>query len=431
MSRRWSRAIGGLLIALVMAVGVYAQDVTPIPDGVTIHVVQRGENLFRIAQQYATTIDRLVELNSLYDPDSVQVGQRLLVPLTGDKAGEIVTDAPTLVPTAFPTLPPPQVTLYTIQRGETLFRIAQRYGLSVGELAQANSLSDPTLIFAGQQILIPGSASGTPAALTQYAAPFSAIEITPAALVTGQAGRFTVQLSAPAALSATFLDRPLMAAAYPGDATRYALMVGVPITWAAGVYPLTLNAGGVTVTIPVSVAPGNYIREFVTIPPERADLLSAAIDDAEYEILRGVTSAFTPDHYFSGAFGLPAVGVVNSSFGNLRSYNGGLYERAHVGTDFRVPTGAPILAPAAGRVVLADTLNVRGMATVIDHGWGVYSSYSHQSQRYVSLGETVQAGQTIGAVGSSGRATGAHLHWEVWVSGIPVNPIQWTIQPFG
>ncbi|MBZ0288996.1 MAG: M23 family metallopeptidase, partial [Anaerolineae bacterium] len=85
----------------------------------------------------------------------------------------------------------------------------------------------------------------------------------------------------------------------------------------------------------------------------------------------------------------------------------------------------PVLAAAPGRVVLADTLNVRGIATIIDHGWGVYTGYWHQAQQYVQVGQMVTTGQVIGAIGATGRVTGAHLHWELWVGGVAVDPMQW------
>jgi hypothetical protein len=85
---------------------------------------------------------------------------------------------------------------------------------------------------------------------------------------------------------------------------------------------------------------------------------------------------------------------------------------------------------AAGRVVFAAPLTVRGNATIIDHGWGVYSGVWHQSQMLVNVGDMVEQGQVIGLVGGTGRATGAHLHWEVWVNGVQVNPLDWLDQPY-
>jgi murein DD-endopeptidase MepM/ murein hydrolase activator NlpD len=73
---------------------------------------------------------------------------------------------------------------------------------------------------------------------------------------------------------------------------------------------------------------------------------------------------------------------------------------------------------------------VRGNATVIDHGWGVYSGIWHQSEIQVQVGQTVQKNQIIGLVGGTGRVTGPHLHWEVWVNGIQVNPLDWLINTY-
>jgi len=102
----------------------------------------------------------------------------------------------------------------------------------------------------------------------------------------------------------------------------------------------------------------------------------------------------------------------------------------HSGTDFGGAPGSSIVAPAAGVVILAESLPVRGNATVIDHGWGVTTGYWHQAEILVNVGDVVTPGQVIGTVGSTGRSTGPHLHWEMWVSGVQVDPMQWVQQPF-
>ncbi len=91
----------------------------------------------------------------------------------------------------------------------------------------------------------------------------------------------------------------------------------------------------------------------------------------------------------------------------------------HSGLYFCGGEGLQIFAPAAGKVVFAAPLTVRGNATIIDHGWGVYSGFWHQSQLFVNVGDMVEPGQVIGLVGGQ-RVTGPHLHWEVWVNGIQV-----------
>lgn len=128
--------------------------------------------------------------------------------------------------------------------------------------------------------------------------------------------------------------------------------------------------------------------------------------------------------------GLPCPAPITSPFGTRRSYNGSGFDRIHAGTDFAAMPGAAIYAPAAGVVVMAETLNVRGNATLIDHGWGVYTGYWHQTEIKVRVGEVVQQGQVIGTVGQTGRVTGPHLHWEMFVGGVQVDPLQWTRQSF-
>jgi murein DD-endopeptidase MepM/ murein hydrolase activator NlpD len=126
--------------------------------------------------------------------------------------------------------------------------------------------------------------------------------------------------------------------------------------------------------------------------------------------------------------GLPCAAPVTSQFGTRRSYNGGPYNQWHAGTDFAAMPGSPIYAPAGGVVVLAETLHVRGNATIIDHGQGIYTGYWHQTEIMVKVGDIITQGQVIGLVGSTGRATGPHLHWEMFVGGVQVDPLQWTRQ---
>ena len=89
-----------------------------------------------------------------------------------------------------------------------------------------------------------------------------------------------------------------------------------------------------------------------------------------------------------------------------------------------------IYAPAPGKVVFVGLLTVRGNATIIDHGWGVYSGFYHQSRIDVKVGDIVETGQIIGQIGGTGRVTGPHLHWDLWVNGIQVNPFYWLDQVY-
>jgi len=97
--------------------------------------------------------------------------------------------------------------------------------------------------------------------------------------------------------------------------------------------------------------------------------------------------------------------------------------RDHDGVDFAAPSGSAIRAAAAGTVVAANPRGGYGNATIVDHGGGVATLYAHQSEMFVAPGTVVGAGQVIGSVGSTGFSTGPHLHFEVRVRGIPVDPL--------
>jgi murein DD-endopeptidase MepM/ murein hydrolase activator NlpD len=147
---------------------------------------------------------------------------------------------------------------------------------------------------------------------------------------------------------------------------------------------------------------------------------------AEQELVLGLVTPSTPARMWEGLLSPPSTGHIVSFFGWRRSYNGGPYDSFHTGTDYFGGAGTPILAPGPGVVVFAGLLVARGNYTLIDHGWGVYSGYLHQSEILVAAGGVVTAGETIGRVGDTGRVTGPHLHWELWVNGVPVDAVEWT-----
>jgi murein DD-endopeptidase MepM/ murein hydrolase activator NlpD len=124
---------------------------------------------------------------------------------------------------------------------------------------------------------------------------------------------------------------------------------------------------------------------------------------------------------------------VRSRFGTRRSYNNGALFTFHSGLDFGVCSQThplDIYAPADGVVIFTGLKTVRGNVTIIDHGWGIYSGIFHQSAILVAVGDHVTAGQLIGKIGATGRVTGPHLHWDLWVNGVQVDPTIWLNQEF-
>jgi murein DD-endopeptidase MepM/ murein hydrolase activator NlpD len=182
----------------------------------------------------------------------------------------------------------------------------------------------------------------------------------------------------------------------------------------------------------IQVVAGDFATEQITLPPEASKLLNAALIKAENEHLNQIVAIFSRQPLWEGLFRAPLQGPlrITSAFGARRSYSGGPPTSYHEGLDYGAAVGTSVLAAAAGRVALAEELTVRGKAVIIDHGLGVYSGYYHLSEIAVKAGQKVEQGDLIGKVGSTGLSTGSHLHWEIRVSGVYVNPLQWTQQAF-
>ena len=179
----------------------------------------------------------------------------------------------------------------------------------------------------------------------------------------------------------------------------------------------------------IPVLEREYIFEYINVAPELIDPETTA---REIEFVSPFLAPITPEKRWQGAFLPPSpfADCINSSFGNRRSYNGSAFTYFHGGVDYCGGTGVQITAPAPGTVIFAGPLEIRGNFTIIDHGWGVYTTYMHQDEILVEAGESVETGQLIGYVGNTGRSTGPHLHWEVWVNGVNVNPLDWVENPY-
>ena len=123
----------------------------------------------------------------------------------------------------------------------------------------------------------------------------------------------------------------------------------------------------------------------------------------------------------AGTFSWPVTGTITSPFGWRSNPFGGAPE-FHQGLDIAAPTGTTVTAAAGGTVIMAQWYGGYGNYILIDHGGGYSTGYGHLSAIYVTTGQSVQRGQAIGAVGSTGQSTGPHLHFEVRIAGKPVDP---------
>jgi murein DD-endopeptidase MepM/ murein hydrolase activator NlpD len=144
--------------------------------------------------------------------------------------------------------------------------------------------------------------------------------------------------------------------------------------------------------------------------------------EEESKRVNAIFDSVTPEKFWRGSFLIPVPGKVISAFGKRNVYNG-QPRSPHTGVDFRGSVGTSIRSPNAGRVVLAANLYYSGNTIIVDHGLGLYSYLGHMSKFSVKEGDRVEAGDIIGKVGATGRATGPHLHWTVRLMTTRVDPL--------
>ena len=164
--------------------------------------------------------------------------------------------------------------------------------------------------------------------------------------------------------------------------------------------------------------------ERLTLPRAMVDLDPATEERAAAEGRRlgAVYRTITPERLWRGRFTRPVGGTEpGTGFGARRIING--QPRApHSGTDYAAPRGTPAVAANAGRVALVADFFFPGRLVVLDHGLGLHTLYFHLDSVTVAEGERVERGQTLGAVGATGRATGPHLHFGALVAGARIDP---------
>ncbi len=192
-------------------------------------------------------------------------------------------------------------------------------------------------------------------------------------------------------------------------------------------YPLTViaerSADEISFTQDLRIDAAAYIVQRLELPADRAYLAGAAVEQADLELLTEIAADRTPQPLWDeSGFELPHDSELTSPYGTYRVLNDER-ETRHTGWDQNAPAGSPIRALAAGAVVFAGPLEIRGNTVMIDHGFGIYSGYAHLSDTQVEVRQRLAAGQIIGSSGNSGRSSGAHLHWEIiangeWIDGL-------------
>ena len=221
--------------------------------------------------------------------------------------------------------------------------------------------------------------------------------------------------------AASLAGVPVMVVGTPAGWTA---LVGVALAAAPGDAQLQVQRGtAAAVALAFRVQPHRYAEQRLTVAPGQVDLTADNL--ARYQRERshqaGLIALFSEPVPAALRMQAPVVGPRSSSFG-LRRFFTGQPRSPHSGMDIAAPSGTPVVAPLAGRVIDIGDYFFNGHTVWIDHGAGLLSMLCHLSRTDVQVGDALQAGDAVGAVGATGRVTGPHLHWSISLNRAMVDP---------
>ncbi|HNR02703.1 MAG TPA: LysM peptidoglycan-binding domain-containing M23 family metallopeptidase [Anaerolineaceae bacterium] len=453
---RLLRAALALTLSLTFALSAAPARTARAQYNGAYYTTQEGDTLTEVAFYFRVSLNDLIALNPMPDPDNLPPGKVLLIPGFEDLQGELLrADVPAgesmrslkrayrmpdelfqrlnfvTAPDAFMAgqqytyLAPEglEQTRLQLVEGVTPLELAVYGAASPWLPAVYNGLPAPWRLLRNDTLFLPGAERGAVTALLPLVT-----GVTLDQLAQGKTSVLTASASQGTALSGELLGYPLRF--FADSSGGYTALQGVPRLADPGVTSITMQAAApdgrvFTIEQHAYLQPKNY-----GFDPE-LEVLDSVIDPAitgpELEFVTGLVADAPPEKLWQGRFEHPSTTpeFITSWYGRLRSFNGSGYTYFHSGLDYGGGASSPILAPAPGVVVYTGTLDVRGNTTLISHGWGVYTGYWHQSRIDVQVGDTVQTGQTIGMMGETGRVTGPHLHFSVFVGGVEVDPEDW------
>lgn len=206
-----------------------------------------------------------------------------------------------------------------------------------------------------------------------------------------------------------------------GTGQHWTAIVGIDLKSAPGKRTLTIDGQART----FSVTKHNYAEQHLTVQNKHVNPSQPALDriGAESRAMKAVFTSFSSTASTQWQPMIwPITGPISSPFGLQRFFNG-QRRNPHSGLDIAAATGTAIVAPAHGTVVQTGDYYFNGNTVLLDHGQGLISMFCHLSQIDVQPGDQLQAGDHIGLVGATGRATGPHLHWTISLNNARVNPM--------
>ena len=465
-----------LIIFFVLPTIAMAQEKQP---DYPIYIVQEGDSMWVIAQLFNVSVDDLAQVNQITDPNQLKVSMELKVPGLSGVEGKLITEKvpfgenltslsrqhqfPINTLSRLNRLVSP-ASLYvgknlvlteqmnnnqdtqayqektTILPNESLLELSLRRSDNPWNLMKVNGIETSWQILPKDVLFTKGQGSTAAGAL-----PPEVLKAEVQTLPLGQGKVASIRLvlasssqqKNPLSIEGSFVEHALHFFLSDTEENEWLSLQGIKNQMEPGFYPLFLSfayPNGETIAFSqnIYIQDSNYLFEKLQVTD--ISMLDPVNTQPEEDEIKKFTAIISEAKLWEGKFVSPVAPEYTecwpSTFGRRRSYNGSGFTYVHSGLDFCGQNGHKIFAPAKGKVVYSGNFYVRGNTTIIDHGWGVFTLYAHQSEINTAVGETVEVGQIIGLVGNTGRVTGPHLHWEVWTGGVQVDPYDWLLNEY-
>ena len=389
----------------------------------TSHIVKKGETLWTIARQYNLTMDSILTTNNITNPELISIGQQIKIPSYKDVTAtpeKNVTNQPVINENnSNNNINPPknaEPIIYTVKAGDNLWNISRKYGVSVEVIISVNNLKEKDLLSLGQKLEIPAIGGGISKSNQKQEPTIVTYTVVKGDTLWSISRRYDVNMST--IISANNLKE--ISRLSIGQKLKLPI-TNMDIAKAEG-YDQEAAAEEIIYYVKKGESLWSISREYNV----KLESIIAANNIKDASRISAGQQLRIPN--VPGArsnicnFIWPVRGRITSPYG-MRVISG--RKDFHAGIDIGGPTGTNIVAAESGRVSYAGYMRGYGNVIILSHDGGYSTVYGHNSVNLVRKGQYVKRGSIIAKLGSTGNATGPHLHFEIRVSGKPVNPLSY------
>lgn len=205
---------------------------------------------------------------------------------------------------------------------------------------------------------------------------------------------------------------------------KWFAVIGIPLNTKAGQHAIRIQSAQQSTKLTFNIVDKDYPAQYITLKNKR--MVNPNPDDikrisSERPAINKALNTWTEQPVEDLLFSLPVIGRLSSPFGLKRFFNN-QPKNPHSGLDIAAPKGTTISAPAPGLVINTGHYYYNGNTVFLDHGQGLITGYFHLSKIGVKTGQLVEQGTKLGEVGETGRVTGPHLHWNIYLNKTKVDP---------